>query len=233
MNFGKLRHLLLVGLCAVVLFALKAYQQPSHTVPRTSARAETNAQPSASAAAAFDYYVLSLSWSPEYCATEARPNDSQCQRSYAFVVHGLWPQNEQGYPENCGEGEYLDSDIIQRMLPLMPSKPLIIHEWKRHGVCTGLGAGRYFDTVTQAQASITIPPAYQGVKDYLTTDVDSVKAAFVAANPALKPDMLAVQCKDHYLQEVRICLTTTLTPRACSRDVRDHCGQDLVLRPTR
>src|SRR4051794_17362205 len=60
----------------------------------------------------FDFYVLSLSWSPSYCEASAeRPStasptsqrpDQQCaERPYAFVVHGLWPQYERGFPEYC------------------------------------------------------------------------------------------------------------------------------------
>ena len=50
----------------------------------------------------FDYYVLALSWSPSYCAGEAGQNDQQqCApgRRFAFVVHGLWPQYNKGWPE--------------------------------------------------------------------------------------------------------------------------------------
>ena len=52
----------------------------------------------------FDYYVLALSWSPSYCqaAQERAPNrapDQQCSgRPFSFVVHGLWPQYERGFP---------------------------------------------------------------------------------------------------------------------------------------
>ena len=55
----------------------------------------------------FDYYVLALSWSPTYCASEAGASDGQqCApgRRFAFVVHGLWPQFKQGWPENCETG---------------------------------------------------------------------------------------------------------------------------------
>ena len=46
-------------------------------------------------AGSFDYYALSLSWSPTYCADKgARDGGPQCNgpRPYAFVLHGLWPQ---------------------------------------------------------------------------------------------------------------------------------------------
>lgn len=182
---------------------------------------------------AFDYYLLSLSWSPQYCASEARPGDSQCQRPYAFVAHGLWPQNERGYPSRCGRAEYLDESLIRRLLPIMPSRPLITHEWKKHGSCSGLSAERYFSTLDRAYRSVRIPGRYQALGDYLSTTTAAIEAEFVAANPDLRPEMLALQCSGQYLQEVRICMSPELRPRACGGDVRDRCGPKVVLRPSR
>lgn len=237
MNGAKLGQRLLVGLVAL-LFGLKVYQQSLQATP--GATAENSSAPTIRTDAsapqtegAFDYYVLSLSWSPQYCATEARPNDSQCERPYAFVAHGLWPQNEQGYPEHCGRGEYLENDLIADLLPIMPSKSLIIHEWQKHGTCSGLSAARYFDTLQRAYRSVHIPPRYQQVSDYLSTSAADIEADFIAANPGLDRSMLAMQCKGQYLQELRVCLTKNLKPRTCSRELRDRCGQQVVLRPTR
>ena len=47
----------------------------------------------------FDYYVLALSWSPEFC--HSHPANAQCSGHFGFVVHGLWPQFVDGYPEHC------------------------------------------------------------------------------------------------------------------------------------
>ena len=52
----------------------------------------------------FDYYVLSLSWSPNWCALEGDDRGSpQCDSNAGFgwVLHGLWPQYEQGWPSYC------------------------------------------------------------------------------------------------------------------------------------
>src|SRR5215469_12084849 len=52
------------------------------------------------APANFDFYLLNLSWSPEFCYSH--PNAQECAAHAAFVLHGLWPQNNDGsYPENC------------------------------------------------------------------------------------------------------------------------------------
>jgi len=42
----------------------------------------------------FDYYVMSLSWSPNWCALEGDARGSpQCDDSadFGWVLHGLWP----------------------------------------------------------------------------------------------------------------------------------------------
>ena len=61
-------------------------------------------------AGVFDYYVLALSWSPTYCAgLDNGRYDPQChgreRRPYAFVLHGLWPQFEQRWPQFCRTSE--------------------------------------------------------------------------------------------------------------------------------
>ena len=181
----------------------------------------------------FDYYVLSLSWSPQYCASSNRDDGQQCARPFAFVAHGLWPQNERGYPRDCRSPGRVDEDTISRMLPLMPSRSLIIHEWRTHGACSGLGAEDYFGTVERAYRSVRIPEAYRALDHYLTIDPQQLKRDFVGANPGLRESGLAVQCSGHYLREMRVCLGRDLSPRACGADVSDDCGATTVLRPVR
>lgn len=181
----------------------------------------------------FDYYVLSLSWSPQFCASGSHDDQAQCSRPYAFVAHGLWPQNERGYPRGCFSGERVSDNTIDHLLPIMPSRGLIIHEWRSHGACSGLGADDYFATVERAYRGIKVPAKYQSPQGYVSVGVDQLKSDFAAANPGLKPEDMAVQCSGHYLQEVRVCLTRDLNDRACSADVRDRCDGNAVLRPVR
>lgn len=190
-------------------------------------------QASADVPGRFDYYVLSLSWSPQYCASEARPGDVQCQRPYAFVVHGLWPQNERGYPRDCGRGEYLSESLIADALRFMPSKALVIHQWRKHGVCSGLTAKNYFALAERAYGDVRIPSRYTKLSQPLTTTVARIEADFLADNPKLRPEMLSTQCSGRYFRELRVCLTRDLQPRACGADLRDRCGRDVLLRPAR
>ena len=189
----------------------------------------------ADTAGRFDYYLLSLSWSPQFCATEASDDDPQCGRLYGFVVHGLWPQNERGYPRDCGRGEYLEDSLIHRMLPVMPSKKLIIHEWKAHGVCSGLSSRGYFGLVEQVRAKLVIPEVYRTTGLALTRTIPELKQEFIAANPGLKPNHMSLQCAGNYLKEVRICFNRDLQPRACGSDLRDTCSKkdSFALRPWR
>lgn len=181
----------------------------------------------------FDYYVLALSWSPQYCASDNARGDPQCSRPYGFVVHGLWPQHERGWPKDCGRGEWLPEALIERMLPIMPSRKLVLHEWRKHGVCSGLGAEGYFAATERAYRSIRIPERYRSPRDWLRLAPVQIEADFRAANPALRPEGLALECSGNYFRELRICLDKSLQPRACGADLRDRCGAQTTLRPSR
>ncbi|MDP3293518.1 MAG: ribonuclease T2 [Nevskia sp.] len=181
----------------------------------------------------FDYYLLSLSWSPEYCAKSHRDDEQQCAHPYAFVAHGLWPQDEQGWPSDCPSRERVPDATIERLLPMMPNRGLIIHEWHRHGSCSGLHADAYFSMVEQAYHAITIPARYQRLSAALSISLAELRRDLLAANPAITRGALILQCSGRYLQEVRICLDRELQPRTCSSEQRDRCGERVLLRPVR
>lgn len=183
----------------------------------------------------FDFYVLSLSWSPSYCEAEgAEANRQQCksQRPYAFIVHGLWPQFEQGYPENCSTAEPgVDRETLRTLYDIMPSAGLIRHQWRKHGSCSGLSQADYFAVLRAARRAVAIPPAYERLADYSSPDPDAVEAAFLASNPGLPADGVAVTCDRRYLREVRICLTRQLDFRSCPEVDRRACRRDEAVMP--
>jgi ribonuclease T2 len=186
----------------------------------------------------FDFYVLSLSWSPSYCAAEGSQADSaQCSasRPYAFVVHGLWPQYESGFPEFCERNpEWVPQNLVNSMLDLMPSKRLIVHEWKKHGTCTGLSAASYFSLLRDVRSRIKIPAVYENPESWQTVSPAAVEAEFRNVNPGMRGDGIAVTCDNRHLREVRICLTQDLQFRACPETDRRSCRrQDVVMPPTR
>jgi ribonuclease T2 len=186
----------------------------------------------------FDFYVLSLSWSPSFCdaAGERAQQQSECgERPYSFVVRGLWPQYENGFPEYCQvPAPRLDRNIVSSMLDLMPAPGLIFHEWDRHGTCSGLAARIYFETVRKARAVVKIPPEFLEVKSELTVTPDDVEEAFTKANPGLSRGAIAVGCDNKRLREVRICMSRELGFRECAEIDRRSCRRDkLVMPPVR
>jgi ribonuclease T2 len=168
----------------------------------------------------FDFYVLALSWSPSYCADRAVASrePSQCSgaRPYAFVVHGLWPQYETGYPRSCRTNQRgPDQALVREMLDIMPSTRLVAIQWERHGTCSGLSAPDYFQVIRAASQRIQIPIAYRNMSAWQRVSAGEVEQAFIAANPNMNTDGIAVERKDNLLREVRLCLTKALVPRAC------------------
>lgn len=185
----------------------------------------------------FDYYVLSLSWSPQHCAGPAgERDDMQCAgpRPYAFVLHGLWPQYERGFPRACGDAGRLSPALVHGMLDVMPSPALVRHEWATHGVCSGLAAPAYFDAARRAFAAVTIPDRFRAPVREVYAAPRAVERDFLRANPSLTAAGVAVLCSGRYLQEVRVCLDRDLRPRPCGADVRDRCrGDEIIVRPLR
>lgn len=183
----------------------------------------------------FDFYVLSLSWSPTYCASEAgKRSEMQCraERPYAFVVHGLWPQYERGYPQDCDRNApRIPERTLNEMLDIMPSRGLVIHEWRKHGTCSGLSPVEYFSKAREARARVKIPAPFERLDRYLTTTPGEIEAAFIAANPGLSSGMIAVDCDRRNLREVRVCLSKDLQFRQCAEVDRKACTIDKVVMP--
>jgi ribonuclease T2 len=184
----------------------------------------------------FDYYLLSLSWSPHHCATEGRDDPEQCgtQRRYSFIVHGLWPQHERGYPQECTGDRRVSAATVDSMRDIMPSAGLIRHEWNKHGSCSGMDERAYFQTVRAAYRNIAIPPTFSGDSVRVQTSPEAIRRDFVAVNSALSEDEFALRCDGQYLAEVRVCMDKALQPRRCGTDVRSNCRtKGVVVRPIR
>ena len=187
----------------------------------------------------FDFYVLSLSWSPSFCEAAGEQGNSsrgvqaQCKgRPYSFVVHGLWPQYERGFPNYCQRpAPRLARTVVSSMLDIMPAPGLIYNEWDKHGTCSGLGARAYFETVRKARAAVKIPTEYLDVSDPLTVAPAAIEEAFIKVNPGLSSSAISVTCDSRRLSEVRICMNKDLQFRACEEIDRRACRRDNVLMP--
>ena len=192
-----------------------------------------------SAPGEFDFYVLALSWSPSFCEAAAergnngRSQQAQCgSRPFSFVVHGLWPQYERGFPDYCQRpAPRLDRNIMTSMLDLMPAPGLIFSEWDKHGTCSGLSPRAYFETIRKARAGVKIPEEFLEPKTALTVSPDEVEDAFVKANPGLTRDAVAVTCDSRRLGEVRICMGKDFGFRPCPEIDRRVCRRDNVVMP--
>jgi|SRR5579871_4376359 len=187
----------------------------------------------------FDFYVLSLSWLPTFCqaALERAPGEKpppECEgtRPYPFVVHGLWPQYETGFPEFCQQpAPRLNGRVVSSVLDLMPAPALIFNEWDRHGTCSGLSARAYFGTVRKARALVKIPDEYIEPAQEVTVAPSEIQDAFVKANPGLNRSSIAISCDSKRLIEVRICVGKDLRFHDCQEVEQHSCKRDQIAMP--
>lgn len=185
---------------------------------------------------AFDFYVLSLSWSPTFCSTaEAERNRDQCgsARNYGLVVHGLWPQYERGYPQSCRSDapNRVPSALGRQYFDIMPSMGLIGHQWRKHGTCSGLDQQDYFATLRRAFERVTVPDLLKRRSTEMRILPNELERQFIAANPGLSPGGIAVTCEADKLEEVRICLTRDLEFRTCPEVDRGGCRRPAIAIP--
>ncbi len=180
----------------------------------------------------FDYYVMALSWSPNWCAAEGQ-GAQQCGQGLDWVLHGLWPQNERGWPSYCAGPQSPPSRAQTRaMADIMGTAGSAFYQWKKHGTCAGLSAADYFDAAREGYDSVTRPAIFRQLPREMELAASVVEEAWLEANPDLEADGLTVTCKAGAIQEVRICLTKELEPRRCGADViRDCTLSDAVMQP--
>jgi ribonuclease T2 len=160
----------------------------------------------------FDFYLLTLSWSPEYCVMN--PTDAECATHPAFVLHGLWPENADGtYPEDCSNaagpanpGQYKD---------IYPDQSLLAHEWKTHGTCSGLAPDAYFQLERKAFDVVKVPPQLAGLKNVISLTPGAILADFTQANPSDKSGDTVLACGNNRLTAVEVCLSKGLTAMSC------------------
>jgi ribonuclease T2 len=204
-----------------------------------SASARHRSHANAGAPGDFAYYLLSLSWSPAFCLSS--PGAAECNgpRRYGFIVHGLWPQYEQGWPEHCDVHRKVPDDVVQGIADLMPARGLVYHEWSAHGTCSGLEPVDFFALVRRAYASIAIPRELASPTQAIEQSPAAIAGDFLRANPRLPAQSIVVTCTAGQsaprLREVHICLDRDLAPRACSADARrEACrAPQVIIPPTR
>lgn len=181
----------------------------------------------------FDYYVLALSWSPNWCATtgDAQGSD-QChpRHDHGWILHGLWPQYHRGYPQYCKTAKRPPSSAeTAEMSDIMGISGLAWHQWKKHGVCTGLAADDYFALSRTAYTKIKRPPVFRKLDKTIRLPARVVEQAFLKDNPGLEPDSITITCKGEHVAEARICLSRDLRFVPCGADVIRDCRSERAL----
>ena len=160
----------------------------------------------------FDYYLLNLSWSPEFCYSH--PTAAECASHSTFVLHGLWPQNSNGsYPENCSDAPGPTDPTS--FSDIYPDQGLLQHEWRTHGTCSGLSANDFLEAARTAYRSIAIPTTLASLTSQTSMPPDEIVSLFTSANPKLSRDSVAISCGHNFLTAVEICLDKSLRPIAC------------------
>ncbi len=183
----------------------------------------------------FDYYLLTLSWAPEFCSTHgSNESSSECdpQRHFGFVVHGLWPENEDGsYPQHCAPAQPVAQATVQHMLPIIPDRGLIQHEWATHGTCSGLDTQTYFADVEKAFHQVQIPPEYRAPAQTINANPADIEQKFADANHAPR-EAFRVSCSNAEFVAIEACLTKDLQYRLCGSSLRDCRVPQVTVRPT-
>lgn len=178
---------------------------------------------------AFDYYLLSLSWSPEFCSI--KPDDRQCGRGYGLVLHGVWPQYSNGYPSTCSN-ERMPAYLVRQFPSLYPSEKLAFHEWRKHGTCSGLEPLDYLKFSQKLKGGFIAPTELQNLTQPMSVTATQMANIILAVNPGLKETSIAFTCSDRgrFLQEIMVCYDKEGEHTvACGADVKRRsqrsCGQ--------
>ncbi len=206
----------------------KAPSSPSTSEPRQEAdpgnpRSRRGRAVTAAAPGTFDFYLLNLSWSPEFCTTHR--GSQECGHGIGFVVHGLWPQNVSGnYPENCSNAP--GPADPQKYTDIIPTASLVEHEWRTHGTCSGLNADDYFAVIRKAYTAVATPPDIGQGSDPSGVTPSDLLQRIGKANPSYPKGSIALSCGNNRLTAVEVCLTKDLRPEAC-QGVRS-CRANLI-----
>jgi ribonuclease T2 len=184
-----------------------------HSQQQTASAPAPHVQPATAAAnQPFDFYLLNLSWSPEFC--HSHPNARECAQHAGFVLHGLWPQNNTGpYIENCSDNPGPANP--SKYSDIYPDPGLLRHEWQTHGTCSGLAPNDFFDLARGAYRSVAIPPLLTQLKQPMSMPPVQIVNLIQDVNPTFAPNSIAISCGNNYLTAVEVCMNKQGVPIAC------------------
>ncbi len=160
-------------------------------------------------------YVFAYSWTPGFCINESYPG---CESPLPywkenFTIHGLWPQYAtSGYPSSCTNEEFDMNTINNIGMDYMIQKwpdvqyslnstlydSFWIHEWSKHGTCSGLSQYDYFNEALKLTNNVITP-------DFLQNAIGTSVSVDALRNSISKPLTISLQCKNQNLVGVYTC----------------------------
>jgi ribonuclease T2 len=198
------------------------------------AKKKKPAPPSDASTGDFDYFLLTLSWAPEFCATNPKGRGTaECdpKKPMGLVVHGLWPQYDNGkWPESCGSTQQVPSSVVKQMLPIMPGKDLIQHEWSKHGTCSALSVQDYFGAIGKLYNGLAVPEDFKKPTNAARTNAAAIETKFASANAAPKA-AFRVSCPQNEFSAVEVCLSKDLQYQACPASLKECRAKSIQVRP--
>jgi ribonuclease T2 len=187
--------------------------QNTDTATARRSRRHHNIRAVTAAPGQFDFYVLNLSWSPEFC--NSHPRAAECAQRRAFTLHGLWPQNNDGtYPEDCSETPGLTNP--SQFADIYPDPALLQHEWQTHGTCTALAPDQFFVLARRAEQFVNVPAELSHLTQQTTLTPTQIITLFAQSNPAIPASSFAISCGNNNLTAFEVCLDKDLKPASCS-----------------
>lgn len=200
----------------------------------------------------FDFYVLSMSYQPEFCDSHQFDSFVGCEKpndywKSSLTIHGLWPQRSDGtWPSSCSN-EAFSMDVVNEVgldrfmqnWPNTKASPddrraytgFWAHEWTKHGTCSGLTQKQYFTT---AMDHFLATPSLVRERYGSTVTKSELTKAYDSNDPTTSVTLI---CSGKYLSEVRICLQKnekdgTATERMkCTESVtkEGNCPDELTI----
>jgi ribonuclease T2 len=167
-------------------------------------------------------YTLALTWSPEFCrGREASRRDArQCSGRtgrFGMVVHGLWPESRQSWPQWCPSRSSLTAQAARPNLCLSPSEALVANQWAKHGSCMVRRPETYFRVTRILWNGLRIPD-FDRISREGGLTAGTIRTRFVDANPGWRTEAVGVRLnKRGWLEEIRLCYDKRFMPVSCDQ----------------
>ncbi len=164
-------------------------------------------------------YTLAISWTPQYCRSNARDASAQFQcgagNRFGFTLHGLWPDGTgEQWPQYCTAAEILPAAVIRENLCATPSAQLLQHEWAKHGTCMNTTPNDYFGKARGLFGRLRYPDMNALSRRRLTAG--QLASAMARANPGLRANMMRITAtRQGWLDEIWLCTDKQLRFTTC------------------